>query len=90
MLADRVDDDVVGLAVLREVVAARVIEYLVGAEGANELDVLRVADGGYARVHVLALMRLTVHFYNHEDDIERLVGALSELGEPLRHDVGVR
>jgi len=35
-------------------------------------------------------LRLTVHFYNHEDDIERLTEALSELGEPLRHDAGVR
>jgi selenocysteine lyase/cysteine desulfurase len=35
-------------------------------------------------------LRLTVHFYNHEDDIERLAGALSELGEPFRHDPGVR
>jgi selenocysteine lyase/cysteine desulfurase len=35
-------------------------------------------------------LRLTVHFYNHEDDIERLAGALSELGEPLCDDAGVR
>ena len=35
-------------------------------------------------------LRLTVHFYNHEDDIERLASALSELGEPLCDDAGVR
>jgi cysteine desulfurase/selenocysteine lyase len=27
-------------------------------------------------------LRLAIHFYNHEDDIEQLTGALSELGAP--------
>ena len=42
VLADRVEDDVVRLAVLREVLL-RVVDDLVGAERAHELDVLRVA-----------------------------------------------
>ena len=44
VLADRVEDDVVRLAVLREVLA-RVVDDVVGAERPHELDVLRVADG---------------------------------------------
>ena len=45
VLADRVEDDVVRLAVLREVLL-EVVDDLVGSERAHELDVLRVADGG--------------------------------------------
>ena len=52
MLADGVEDDVVGLAVLREVLL-RVVDHLVGAERADELDVLRVADGGDVGAEVL-------------------------------------
>ncbi len=43
VLADRVEDDVVRLAVLREVLL-QVVDDLVGSERAHELDVLRVAD----------------------------------------------
>jgi selenocysteine lyase/cysteine desulfurase len=30
-------------------------------------------------------LRLTVHFYNHEDDIDQVVGALGDLGPPPTH-----
>ena len=40
MLSDRIHDDVVGLPVLREVLAL-VVDDLVGAERSHELDVLR-------------------------------------------------
>ena len=52
MLADRVEDDVVRLAVLREVLL-QVVDDLVGAERAHELDVLRVADRGDVGAEVL-------------------------------------
>ncbi len=52
MLADRVEDDVVGLAVLREVLL-EVVDDLVGPERAHHLDVLRVAHGGDVGAEVL-------------------------------------
>ena len=52
MLADSVEDDVVRLTVLREVIL-QVVDHLVGAERAHELDVLRVGDGGDMRAEVL-------------------------------------
>ena len=51
VLADRVEDDVVRLAVLREVLS-RVVDDDVGAERPHELDVLRVADRGDVRTDV--------------------------------------
>src|SRR5262249_10561400 len=52
VLADGVEDNVVGLAVLREVLV-QVVDDLVRAERAHELDVRRVADRGYVRPQVL-------------------------------------
>lgn len=37
----------------------------------------------------LTYLNTAAVFYNHEDDIERLTDG-SEIGEPLRHDAGVR
>ena len=51
VLADGVEDDVVRLAVLREVLS-RVVDHLVGAERAHELHVLRVAHGSHVRPEV--------------------------------------
>src|SRR5205823_14626643 len=51
VLADRVEDEVVRLAVLREVLP-QVVDDLVRAERAHELDVLRVAHGGDVRAEV--------------------------------------
>ena len=51
MLGHRVDDDVVRLPVLREVLPL-VVDDLVGAERADELDVLPVAHGGDVRAEV--------------------------------------
>ena len=52
VLADRVEDDVVGLAVLGEVLL-QVVDHLVGAERTHELDVLRAAHGGDVGAEVL-------------------------------------
>jgi hypothetical protein len=51
-LADRIDDRVVRLAGLREVLP-RVVDDLVGAEGPDELDMLRARDAGDVRTEVL-------------------------------------
>ncbi len=52
VLADRVEDDVVGLAVLREVFL-RVVDHAVGPERSHELQVLRVADRSDGGAEVL-------------------------------------
>ena len=51
MLADRVEDDVVRLAVLREVLSG-VVDDGVGTERPHEVDVFRVADRGDVRTGV--------------------------------------
>ncbi len=52
MLADRIEDHVVGLAVLGEVFH-RVVDDLAGAERSHELEILRAADGGDVGFEVL-------------------------------------
>src|SRR6516225_7002392 len=51
MLADGVEYDVVGLAVLREVLLC-VVDHLTGSERSQELDVLGVAHRGDIRAEV--------------------------------------
>src|SRR5258705_13899100 len=52
MLADGVEDHVVGLAVLGEVLV-RVVDHFVGTERSHQLDVLGVAHGGHAGAEAL-------------------------------------
>jgi hypothetical protein len=52
VLADRVEDHVVRLAVLREVLA-EAIEHVPRPERPHELDVLRVAHRGHLGVEVV-------------------------------------
>jgi hypothetical protein len=52
VLADRVEDDVVTLVVLGEVVLC-VVDRLLGAERANELEVLASGNRGHARAQMV-------------------------------------
>ena len=90
MLADRVEDDVVRLPVLREVLV-QVVDDLVGAERAHELDVLRVADrrdvcaevGGELHRCRSARARRSVD----KDPRSRADTSALEPGQPLAHPV---
>src|SRR5437016_11645889 len=74
MLADRVEDDVVRLAVPGEVLL-RVVDHVVGSERADELEVLGVAHGGDMRAEVLREL--------HSCGSDRSRGAVDDDAETL-------
>jgi hypothetical protein len=84
MLAGRVEDDVVRLAVLREVVL-QVVDDLLGSERAHEGEVLRAADGGDVGAEVLR------HLHGADADrpgraVDRDPPALLDAGGPQERD----